>query len=222
MSARAADSGARRRTRSRRRSSTCSRSGSRSSCSSLVANLLVDLYARAPRCATRSRKARGLRCRSTRRPRRAPTARGAVLHGLLRGPIGRRHPRALRLGARSGRPRPPTFGCARGCRVSRPTGSSPFAPSRSAISERVEPRAVVSGRVRRHRARARDRVCCCSRCVLLVASLPQWSERQHAAIVAAREAARVAGQAWPADGEAEAERVAREVVDDLRHRGRPT
>jgi hypothetical protein len=48
--------------------------------------------------------------------------------------------------------------------------------------------------------------------VLLVASLPQWSERQHAAIVAAREAARVAAQAWPADGAAAAERVAREVV----------
>jgi len=48
--------------------------------------------------------------------------------------------------------------------------------------------------------------------VLLVASLPQWSERQHAAIVAAREAARVAGQAWPADGEIEAERVAHEVM----------
>lgn len=48
--------------------------------------------------------------------------------------------------------------------------------------------------------------------VLLVASLPQWSERQHAAIVAAREAARVAGEAWPADGALEAERVAREVV----------
>ena len=30
--------------------------------------------------------------------------------------------------------------------------------------------------------------------VLLVGSLPQWSERQHAAIVAAREAAQVAGQ----------------------------
>jgi hypothetical protein len=48
--------------------------------------------------------------------------------------------------------------------------------------------------------------------LLLVASLPQWSERQHAAIVAAREAARVASQAWPADGEAGAERVAREVM----------
>jgi hypothetical protein len=48
--------------------------------------------------------------------------------------------------------------------------------------------------------------------LLLVASLPQWSERQHAAIVAAREAARVASIAWPADGEAAAERVAREIV----------
>jgi Flp pilus assembly protein TadG len=36
--------------------------------------------------------------------------------------------------------------------------------------------------------------------VLLVASLPQWSERQHAATVAADEAARVAIAAWPADG----------------------
>ena len=48
--------------------------------------------------------------------------------------------------------------------------------------------------------------------VLLVASLPQWSERQHAAIVAAREAARVAAQEWPADGGVDAERVAREVA----------
>ncbi|MDQ1467434.1 MAG: hypothetical protein QOH10_1849 [Actinomycetota bacterium] len=48
--------------------------------------------------------------------------------------------------------------------------------------------------------------------VMLVGSLPRWSERQHAAIVAAREAARVAGQVWPADGEVEADRVAREVV----------
>ena len=53
----------------------------------LVANLLVDLYARA--CATRSRKAREPRCRSTRRRRRVPTVARAVLHGLLRGPIGR-------------------------------------------------------------------------------------------------------------------------------------
>ena len=48
--------------------------------------------------------------------------------------------------------------------------------------------------------------------VMLVGSLPRWSERQHAAIVAAREAAWVAGQVWPADGEVEADRVAREVV----------
>jgi hypothetical protein len=48
--------------------------------------------------------------------------------------------------------------------------------------------------------------------VLLVGSLPHWSERQHAAIVAAREAAQVAGQEWPADGQADAERTAREVM----------
>ena len=48
--------------------------------------------------------------------------------------------------------------------------------------------------------------------VLLVASLPQWSERQHAALVAAREAARVAAPEWPADGGVDAERVAREVA----------
>ena len=47
--------------------------------------------------------------------------------------------------------------------------------------------------------------------VLLVASLPQWSERQHAAIVAAREAARVAAQEWPVDGGVDAERVARRL-----------
>jgi hypothetical protein len=48
--------------------------------------------------------------------------------------------------------------------------------------------------------------------VLLVASLPQWSERQHAAIVAAREAVRVAGQEWPADGQVDASAVAREIA----------
>jgi len=48
--------------------------------------------------------------------------------------------------------------------------------------------------------------------VLLVTSLPQWSERQHAAIVAAREAARIAAQEWPVDGGVDAERVAREVA----------
>ena len=44
--------------------------------------------------------------------------------------------------------------------------------------------------------------------VLLVASLPQWSERQHAATVAADEAARVAVAAWPADGTARATEAA--------------
>jgi hypothetical protein len=48
--------------------------------------------------------------------------------------------------------------------------------------------------------------------VMLVGSLPQWSERQHATIVAAREAARVAGQEWPADGRADAEAAARDVM----------
>ncbi len=48
--------------------------------------------------------------------------------------------------------------------------------------------------------------------VMLVAALPQWSERQHAAIVAARDAVRVAARDWPADGGADAVRVARETV----------
>jgi hypothetical protein len=48
--------------------------------------------------------------------------------------------------------------------------------------------------------------------VMLVGSLPRWSERQHAAIVAAREAARAASQSWPADGQIEADRVSREVM----------
>jgi hypothetical protein len=48
--------------------------------------------------------------------------------------------------------------------------------------------------------------------VLLVASLPQWSERQHAATVAADEAARVAIATWPADGAAAATTAAREVA----------
>jgi hypothetical protein len=50
--------------------------------------------------------------------------------------------------------------------------------------------------------------------VLLVGSLPQWSERQHAAIVAARDAAQVAAQDWPGDGQNDGERVAREVAAD--------
>ena len=48
--------------------------------------------------------------------------------------------------------------------------------------------------------------------VLLVTSLPQWSERQHAAIVAARDAARAAANDWPGDGSLDGQRVATEVV----------
>jgi hypothetical protein len=48
--------------------------------------------------------------------------------------------------------------------------------------------------------------------VMLVGTVPQWSERQHAAVVAARDASRAASQAWPADGEIEGARVAREVM----------
>jgi hypothetical protein len=48
--------------------------------------------------------------------------------------------------------------------------------------------------------------------VLLVGSLPQWSERQHAAIVATRAASQVAAQDWPADGQVDAERAARDVM----------
>ena len=48
--------------------------------------------------------------------------------------------------------------------------------------------------------------------VLLVASLPQWSERQHAATVAADEAARVAVAAWPADGTVAAVQAADDVA----------
>jgi hypothetical protein len=36
-------------------------------------------------------------------------------------------------------------------------------------------------------------------CLLLVAAVPVWSEREHAATVAAREAARYAAEHWPAD-----------------------
>jgi hypothetical protein len=48
--------------------------------------------------------------------------------------------------------------------------------------------------------------------VLLVASLPQWPERQHAATVAADEAARVAIAAWPRDGTARATQAADDVA----------
>jgi hypothetical protein len=40
--------------------------------------------------------------------------------------------------------------------------------------------------------------------ILLVAALPVWSEREHAATVAAREAARYAAQQWPNAVDAEA------------------
>lgn len=44
--------------------------------------------------------------------------------------------------------------------------------------------------------------------LLLVTTLPQWFERRHAAVVAAREAANVAAAAWPADGREAAEGAA--------------
>ena len=44
--------------------------------------------------------------------------------------------------------------------------------------------------------------------LLLVASLPTWSEREHAATVAAREAARYAAQQWPSDTDGQAVAVA--------------
>jgi hypothetical protein len=50
--------------------------------------------------------------------------------------------------------------------------------------------------------------------VVLVATLPTWAERRHAATVAAREAARDLQQHWPADDAVEAELVARYVASD--------
>jgi hypothetical protein len=50
--------------------------------------------------------------------------------------------------------------------------------------------------------------------VVLVATLPAWAERRHAATVAAREAARELQQHWPAGDPAEAELVARYVAAD--------
>jgi hypothetical protein len=50
--------------------------------------------------------------------------------------------------------------------------------------------------------------------VVLVATLPTWAERRHAATVAAREAARELQQRWPLGTEAEAELVARYVAGD--------
>ncbi len=48
--------------------------------------------------------------------------------------------------------------------------------------------------------------------ILLVAVLPVWSEREHAAAVAAREAARYAAQAWPNDVDAGAVVTAQRAV----------
>jgi len=50
--------------------------------------------------------------------------------------------------------------------------------------------------------------------VVLVATLPTWAERRHAATVAAREAARKLQQHWPAGDQSAAELVARYVAAD--------
>jgi len=50
--------------------------------------------------------------------------------------------------------------------------------------------------------------------VVLVATLPAWAERKHAATVAAREAARDLQMHWPAGTLAEVELVARYVAAD--------
>jgi hypothetical protein len=50
--------------------------------------------------------------------------------------------------------------------------------------------------------------------LLLVATLPTWFERRHAAVVAAREAALVAAETWPGDGRVTAEDAARLVARD--------
>lgn len=49
--------------------------------------------------------------------------------------------------------------------------------------------------------------------VLLVASLPQWTERQHAATAAADDAARAAVAAWPASGAGSARTAALDVLE---------
>jgi hypothetical protein len=51
-------------------------------------------------------------------------------------------------------------------------------------------------------------------CVVLVATLPAWAERRHAATVAAREAARDLVNAWPHGDPAAARTIAREVAAD--------
>jgi hypothetical protein len=50
--------------------------------------------------------------------------------------------------------------------------------------------------------------------VVLVATLPAWAERRHAAVVAAREAVTVLARDWPAADEERVVRVAREVLAD--------
>jgi hypothetical protein len=50
--------------------------------------------------------------------------------------------------------------------------------------------------------------------VVLVATLPTWAERRHAATVAAREAARDLQRNWPDEDVGEAELVARYVAVD--------
>ena len=50
--------------------------------------------------------------------------------------------------------------------------------------------------------------------VVLVATLPTWAERRHAATVAAREGARVLADAWPRGDENEAVSVVQEVAAD--------
>jgi len=50
--------------------------------------------------------------------------------------------------------------------------------------------------------------------VMLVATMPVWAERKHAATVAAREAARVLVRDWPAADASRATGVAREVAAD--------
>ncbi len=50
--------------------------------------------------------------------------------------------------------------------------------------------------------------------MLLVATLPGWAERRHAATVAAREAANVLVRAWPNAAREDAVTVAREVAAD--------
>ena len=49
---------------------------------------------------------------------------------------------------------------------------------------------------------------------MLVATLPTWAERRHAATVAAREAARELQQQWPSGNADEADLVARYVAGD--------